>query len=126
VKGRGSTQLEAGATERGEVTVWQRLALAYVGGWLLFTPWLAELPKQLPVIRQVPHGQPDLATALALLLNVTGVWASQAQVSLLSPPVAGILLTAYLTTGLITVGLLIKGQHRSLLKRSRRSSRGWH
>jgi hypothetical protein len=112
VKGRGSTQLEAGATERGEVRVWQRLALAYVGGWLLFTPWLAELPKQLPVIRQVPHGQPDLATALALLLNVTGVWASQAQVSLLSPPVAGILLTAYLTTGLITVGLLIKGQHR--------------
>lgn len=66
---------------------WLGIAAAYVAGWVLFLPWLAVLPRQLPLVHGVyPGYEPSLATAWHLLEDMTGLSAGYAAVGALVLP----------------------------------------
>jgi 4-amino-4-deoxy-L-arabinose transferase-like glycosyltransferase len=61
-------------TKGAERRMWLRAGLSYVAGWLLFVPWLAVLPRQLPLLHGTFSGyEPSPASALRLALNLVGL-----------------------------------------------------
>jgi len=82
--------LRSHAAER---RLWWRIGAAYVAGWLLFVPWLAVLPRQLPLLHGTFAGyEPTLATVGRLVLNLTGLDATYAALySVQAPLVLAIL-----------------------------------
>ena len=66
---------------------WLRIAAAYVAGWILFFPWLAVLPRQLPLVHGVyPGYEPSIATAWHLLEDMTGLSAGYAALGVVLVP----------------------------------------
>jgi 4-amino-4-deoxy-L-arabinose transferase-like glycosyltransferase len=81
---------------------WLRIAAAYVAGWILFVPWLAVLPRQLPLLHGTfPGYEPSVPTAWHLLADLTGVSAGYASLIPLQLPV--VLAVAVLLTFLATI-----------------------
>lgn len=67
---------------------WLRIGASYVGGWILFVPWLAVLPRQLPLLHGTyPGYEPSLATAWHLLEDLTGLSAGYASLVPLQLPI---------------------------------------
>ena len=82
--------------------LWLRAGAAYLGGWVLFTPWLIGLPRQLGLTHGTFTGYPaTLGTAWRLVLNFTGLRADYAQLSRLTAPVS------LAALALVTVGLCL-------------------
>jgi 4-amino-4-deoxy-L-arabinose transferase-like glycosyltransferase len=94
--------LRSGGRERA---LWFRIGVAYALGWLLFTPWLTVLPKQLPLLNPTFTGfEPSLSTAWQLLLNLTGLAAVYASLyDLLVPLVLAAVVLVVLAGALAVV-----------------------
>jgi mannosyltransferase len=93
---------------------WLRIGAAYLAGWLLFGPWLAVLPRQLPLLHGTFAGyEPGLATAWRLVLNVTGLAAAYGTLDALQVPVA-LAALLILTYGAAVVGAVWLGRDHRL------------
>ncbi len=93
---------------------WLRIGAVYLAGWLLFSPWLAVLPRQLPLLHATFAGyEPSLGTVWRLVLNVTGLAAAYATLDDLQVPVALAALLV-ITYGAALIGAVWLGRDHRL------------
>jgi 4-amino-4-deoxy-L-arabinose transferase-like glycosyltransferase len=97
----------------GERSLWLRAGAAYAAGWVLFIPWLAVLPRQLPLLHGTFSGyEPSLGSAWQLALNLAGLDASYANLYRLQVPLilAALVLMGYFAA--IAGAIILGREHR--------------
>ncbi len=86
---------------RERARAWLLTLASYLGGWLLFSPWLAVFPQQLSLIRSVHFGVPSAQVFWVLLRNDLGLAATYASLSATtSPGMEAALLAAFVVAAI--------------------------
>jgi len=83
---------------------WLFALLGFIGGWLLFAPWLLMLPQQLALIRSVHFGALTFGQIWLLILNDLGLAANYAFLDSTTPPIITLaLLVAFAGAAVVSV-----------------------